>query len=285
MIVWLTDIHLNFLKQPNSAMFFAESLAKEHPEATGLIITGDISTGRSVQKHLEQIAKGWKKPCYFTVGNHDFYGSSFAVVDRKVQQVCEEYPHMHWLNDGWHMHDGAVVIGVGGWYDAFYGNKKSPIELADFVEIDDLRRVAYKNHDALLDEIRKKASDESDTLAKMMKVACEESDTIIVCTHVSPYRESSWHMGKPSDDDWVPWFASKSTGTVLDIYAKRYPQKKFIVLTGHSHSPGIFEKYDNLIVFTGKAKYGFPDVAGNIDINARVVSAYDQNNKPINVNF
>lgn len=280
MIVWLTDIHLNFLKQPKAARFFAESLAEEHPEATGVIITGDISTGKLIQKHLSDFAEGWKKPCYFVNGNHDYYDSSFSVVDRKVQQVCEEYPHMHWLNDGWHMHDGAVIIGTGGWYDAYYGNKNSSVELSDFFVISDIK-AAGPNHDRRLDAIRKRASYESDKLASMMKVACEESDTIIVCTHVAPYREASWHMGKSSDDDWAPWFSSQSTGMVLDIYAKRYPQKKFIVLCGHSHSPGIYEPHDNMVVYTGKARYGFPDVTGKIDVIERKVHAYDSASKAV----
>lgn len=281
MIVWLTDIHLNFLKQPKAAEFFAEYLVEEYPEATGLIITGDISTGKLIQRHLEQIAKGWKKACYFVEGNHDFYSSSFSVVDRKVQQVCEEYPHMHWLNDGWHMHDGAVIIGVGGWYDAFYGNPKTQIELSDFFDIAELTSVTWKGRDSILEVVRERAVHEADILAKMMKVACEESDTIIVGTHVPPYRESSWHMGKPSDDEWAPWFSSKSTGMVLDIYAKRYPEKKFIVLCGHSHSPGIYEPHDNMTVFTGKAKYGFPEVCGTINLKERIVHAYDHEGKAV----
>lgn len=292
MILWVSDIHLNFLKQPKAAKFFAESLAEEHPEATGIIITGDISTGKLVQKHLSDFAEGWKKPVFFTVGNHDYYDSSFSVVDRKIQQVCEEFQHMLWLNNGAHLHDEASIVGANGWYDANYGNKNTEVDLNDFYVIDDFKRFR-KSHGfqhefdkpALLNAVRKKAGQEADVLADRLKDGCEASDTIIVCTHVPPYAEASWHEGKPSDDDWAPWFSSKSTGMVLDVYAKKYPEKKFVVLTGHSHSPGIYEPHDNMVVFTGRAKYGFPDVAGKVYVTKRIVSAYDQNHKSIDYNF
>jgi Icc-related predicted phosphoesterase len=137
--------------------------------------------------------------------------------------------------------------------------------MSDFELIEDLRP-GRDYRDYLIKLVRDKANQEAATLDYNLSLACKGPDNvIIVVTHVPPYPEASWHEGRMSDSSWLPWFTSLATGKVLDTYAQEYPNKKFIVLTGHSHSPGIVKKYDNLIVYTGRAIYGAPDLAGIID--------------------
>lgn len=281
MLVFCTDLHLNFLRTSKAAQHFAESLMKDYPDATGLIITGDISSGKTLEGHLRELAKGWTKPIYFVLGNHSYYDSSWKVTDEKVACITKEIPHLHWLNEGSHEVDEHIICGVGGWYDAYHGNSNSKIELNDFRYIEELLPHS-KFRPLLLEEIRKRAGIEADTLAKHLHAACEtNNEVIIVGTHIPPYAESAWHQGAPSDREWVPWFSSASTGAVLDRFSNNYPDKKFIVLTGHSHGSGIYQRKDNITVYTGPAIYGFPNVSGVINTKERKIWAYGPSGKKV----
>jgi predicted phosphohydrolase len=268
-LLFATDWHLNFLTKENKVQRFIKRIYNENLDADGLIITGDISSGEVLEKHLTQIAQGFPKPIYITTGNHDFYNSSFEKIDELVADVTKRFDNLYWLNQGWHTYNGIAIVGVGGWYDAYYGNTNSHIYLNDFDLIEDLKPGGL-NRDLLIHLIRQRASQEADKLDDMLKSICKDTDlsTVLIATHVAPYEGSSWHEGGHSDRDWLPWFTSANTGAVLDKYADNYPGKKFVVLHGHGHSPGVYRHKDNLIVYTGEAKYYLPDLAGKIDVVA-----------------
>lgn len=260
---------------PGAAKIFAEYMAAENPEAEALIITGDISHAKGIENHLKELAAGFQKPIYFVLGNHDYYYSSFDDVDARVARVVKNLPNVHWLNKGWHEHNGVVIVGTNGWYDAYHGNTYTKAHLNDFYEIKDLMPGIHY-HDLLLQLVRARAGKESDQLAKLLKDACEtDSEVIIVATHVAPYPEAAWYNGQPSEREMMPWFSSASTGAVLDIYSKKYPEKTFIVLCGHCHDSGIYQRRENMIVYTGRARYRHPDLAGMIDTQNRKLWAYD----------
>lgn len=292
MLLWTSDIHLNFLKPQGFAsptQYFGEYLMAENPEADGLIITGDISTGNLLYKHLKELAEGFTKPIYFVLGNHDFWGSSFSEIETNLLKALALYKtegidNLHWLNDGWKVHDRHAIVGVNGWYDAMYGDQMTKSYINDFYEIQELMP-GTRYHDLLLQLVRDRAGQEADRLAVMLKEACEKYDKIIVCTHVPPYAESAWHMGFPSEPDMMPWFSSASTGAVLDTYSARYPEKTFVVLAGHSHSPGVFQKRDNMTVYTAKARYGVPDLAGVVYTKEQRLWAFDNHLRRIDVSY
>jgi len=83
---------------------------------------------------------------------------------------------------------------------------------------------------------------------------------VVVVTHVPPFREAAWHEGRPSNDDWVPWFACKATGEAIVACARDCPRTEFIVLCGHTHGAGIHSPAANVMVHTAVAEYGAPGV-------------------------
>ena len=75
---WLTDLHLNFLKQEPLGRFLA-IVRREAPEV--IFVTGDTAESHNVDHFLEQLRP--IAPLYYVLGNHDFYGSSLAERQRQ----------------------------------------------------------------------------------------------------------------------------------------------------------------------------------------------------------
>jgi Icc protein len=284
-LLFATDWHLNFLTKEGKSQRFIKRLYDENPDADGLIITGDISCGEVLEKHLTQIVQGFHCPIYMVTGNHDYYNSSFEKIDELVAGLTKKFDNLYWLNQGWHTYNGIAIVGVGGWYDAYYGNTNSHIYLNDFDLIEDLKPGGY-NRDLLISLIRQRASQEADKLDDMLKsIFKTDLSTILVATHVAPYEGSSWHEGGHSDRDWLPWFTSANTGAVIDKYADNYPDKKFVVLHGHGHSPGVYKHKDNVIVYTGAAEYFHPELAGKIDVVAGKIEYTNSIGRKVEGNF
>lgn len=53
---------------------------------------------------------------------------------------------------------------------------------------------------------------------------------------------------KINNDDWLPYFASKATGEVLNDICTAYPDINFLVLCGHTHGKAKYSPCSNLLV-------------------------------------
>lgn len=88
--------------------------------------------------------------------------------------------------------------------------------------------------------------------------ALARSRHIVVLTHVPPFRESCWHEGRISDDNWLPHFACGIVGERLAAVMDEHPDHQMTILCGHTHGAGFVQVTRNLRVFTGGAVYGQP---------------------------
>ena len=84
--------------------------------------------------------------------------------------------------------------------------------------------------------------------------------------HVPPFRESCWHEGRVSDDEYLPHFSCKAVGEVLLRCMRARPDRKLTVLCGHTHGRGSVDMLPNLSVVTGGADYGRPAVQAVWDV-------------------
>ena len=266
MLLWLTDIHLNFLPS-FGALAFGEHLIKSYPDAQGAIITGDISVATMLDMHLGDLTMGFGKPVWFVLGNHDlYYGNAYeaAYIARRITSKTEGLAI--WLTEAKpiELAPGVTLVGNDGWYDGRFGlGKASNVELTDWEVIGDFRG---RPKDELLRLIRNMADAKAREAYKSLRRALEAGyQTVIFATHVSPFKESTWHNGKISDDNWLPWFSSKVMGACLLKVAKEFPKTRIITLCGHSHSRGRYEAAPNMTVLTGRADYGVPIVEMVLD--------------------
>ncbi|WP_133136225.1 metallophosphoesterase family protein [Legionella rowbothamii] len=255
-IAWLTDIHLNFLKVEARKKFYQQVI---ETGADQILITGDIAEAKDVCEILQEFSIYTNKLIYFVLGNHDYYFSSVNNVREKVRTLCAHNKNLIWLGEPktLALADGIVLVGHDGWADARYGDfDHSLVNLNDSRLIAELYQAFLLNKSALKREMQKLADTDA---AVLHETLCDAIDTdikkVIIATHIPPFPESSWHKDKPSDENWLPYFASKATGDVIMKFVKKHADIQFLVLCGHTHTAVTIKLSDNLIIKSGHAEY------------------------------
>jgi hypothetical protein len=184
-------------------------------------------------------------------------------VDAAVKSAVEKAPHLHWLSTTNVGRGKRALVGSEGWYDARYGNEKSPLQLTDFRSIQDLFEALDDGHARFLSCIRARADFLAKGLeARILEALSAEVSAIVVATHIPPFVEACFYEGKTADRTWAPFFTSRATGAVLESVAARHRDIQFTVLCGHTHGQGSYHVTENLSVYSGHAAYGYPTVCG-----------------------
>jgi len=260
---WLTDIHLEFLKD-RLASRFVQELAEQ--KLTGLFLTGDISTAKRLQFHLQLFEDILKVPVYFVLGNHDFYGGAIESVRKQIEDFCKQTKWLHWLTGCGvvRMSDDTCLVGHDGWADGRLGDYAgSGVMLNDYLQIENFKKAGSLGRLALLNSLGDQAAA---CFRKTLPVALSQYNHLIVLTHPPPFLESCWHEGEVSADDWLPHFSCKAVGDILAEAMRNRPDKQMTVLCGHTHSSGICRILPNLQVKTGGAEYGAPGIQEIIEV-------------------
>lgn len=261
--LWLTDIHLNFLNRTGLGKF-CRTLRAESPDA--LFITGDIGDAPSVANHLVTLTTESRVPIYFVLGNHDFYHGSLSEVRSEMQALTQSYPWLHWLPAAGVMEltSSVGLLGHDSWADGRYGDYQgSSVELNDFQLIKELRFAGKLERLWLMQRLAEEAAVFTED---QLEIAGSQFQKLIYLTHVPPFRESCWHQGGISGEDWLPFFSCQAVGEALLRYAHSHPAVEITVFCGHTHSSGTAEILPNLIVHTGEAEYGSPQIQRVIEI-------------------
>jgi predicted phosphohydrolase len=256
-IVWITDPHLNFLDQ-RSLIDFLEAVSDSSPDV--LLLSGDVSDAPNLIRCLKVISDAIDGQVYFVLGNHDYYKGSILEVNKKVKALVKKDNKLNFLDDlgPVKLNNGTALIGHSGWYDGRNGDyKNTKLSLRDFLLIEEL----YLEKGELLKKINELADKAAKSLKEKLIKAIESGFKNILCiTHVPPFKEAAWHMGKQSDKDALPFFSSKIMGEALKPIMKKNPKVKLTIFCGHTHSKGKYSALPNLEVITGEAEYEFPKI-------------------------
>jgi 3',5'-cyclic-AMP phosphodiesterase len=253
-VLWLTDLHLNFLTECDRDEWLAW-LARQ--EASAAIISGDIGEALDLIEQLRAIARSIAAPTYFVLGNHDFYLGQIQQVRRCVRLFCANHATLRYLTVG-EAHElapGVGIVGHDGWADARLGSyDHSLVQLNDFRLIQDLIPLSTADRKRMLAMLGDLAATH---FRRVLPPALDRWPHVFAVTHVPPWREACWHCGQPSDDEWLPFFTCKAVGDALVEIMRSRPNRQLTVLCGHTHSSG---ECENLRVLTGRAEYGAPEV-------------------------
>jgi 3',5'-cyclic AMP phosphodiesterase CpdA len=252
---WATDIHLNFVDDQQVEAFCRE-VARSEPDA--VLLSGDIADAPSLEKYLLALSGQLERPIYFVLGNHDFYGSSIAAVRAKVELLSRKDPWLHWLTGSGivELTPETALVGHDSWADGRLGaGVRSSVILNDFFAIRELASLSQEARFATLAALGDGAAA---YFRDVLPEAFDRSPRLLLLTHVPPFRESCWHEGRISDDDFLPHFTCKAVGDVLREVMEARPDRDLTVLCGHTHGEGFVEILPNLRVRTGGAVYGRP---------------------------
>ncbi|MBI3830749.1 MAG: metallophosphoesterase family protein [Planctomycetes bacterium] len=263
-LAWLTDIHVNFVKPPVLAEFL-DDLVSAGPDA--VLITGDIGEAHSCAGYLKAMGAKLARPVYFVLGNHDLYMGSFASVRESMRNLVKSTQNLTWLTESGVVELGArsALVGHDTWADARLGDfTHTPVMLNDFLLIEDLK---LKPPEVIRATMEQAADAGAAHLRKLLPAALASHAHVICAVHVPPFAEATWHEGKHSDKDWLPFFACKASGEAILEAAKRFPEKKITVLCGHTHGAGEYSPLPNVTVLTGGAEYGKPAIQRTFDLS------------------
>ncbi len=263
-LAWLTDLHFNFLRAQQIDAFLRAAGA--HP-ADAYLISGDIGEAHSLIPFLERIDAALQRPVYFVLGNHDFYFSSIKRVRRAVEKLCRELPRLSWLPQAGlvELTPDAALIGHDGWADGRCGDyQHSDVLLNDYFLIGEFLGLEKA---ARLEQMMALGDEAADYFRQALPAALERYRQVIVATHVPPFKESCWHEGGISDDNFLPHFTCQAVGDVLGDAMRQHPDRQMTVLCGHTHGAGRAQILPNLLVLTGGAEYGAPTVQRVFEID------------------
>ena len=260
-LIWVSDIHLNFLSESDRQEFYKKIVRASTNEVCAVIISGDIAESHNVVSLLKEMCDVTRLPVFFVLGNHDFYGSSVTQVKRSVRafSYIGNKTFVPLTNT-------AALVGVDGWGDCRYGDfENSSLTMSDWIYIDDLRGPyglrCYVEHDPLKDKLQELADKDAKALARKTKAAIKAGYTkIILVTHVPPFEEVCLNAGRKSTPSGLPFFASKVLGEKILPIARKNPNIDFLWLCGHTHSRAKYKPCDNMTVRVAKSEYYFPQV-------------------------
>lgn len=259
--VWGSDLHLNFLEHNKAAAF----IKKVDSAGLPFLVSGDISDGRKLATHLGVLSENCSTTCYFVPGNHDFYHSSFAGVDRIVRQATAEHPNLVYLPHAGltELVSGVGLIGPDGWCDGRIVDNLhlTPFGMNDFLHISDLNMTwpDKERRNVIIERMRAKADAGVVALVAMLQAAVGKYDRVVILSHAAPFVEMDTCRSELS-----PFYVWKSAGDTIKEFASGHPGMKFLWLSGHTHCHYKLEALPNLVCASNHAEYLYPHMDGRV---------------------
>ena len=260
-LLWISDIHLDQAQDEEKRRFF-DKLATSRCDA--ILITGDITTSANTARDLSEISRAaGTTPVMFVLGNHDYFGSSFEMVDRKVAELCKQYQNLVHLGDGEIIQLSAktALIGHRGWFDGQAGaGARTRVGSADRYHIDDFKNL---NKAQYFQKLRDLGVQSADYFRRVLPAALQRFQTVLLATHVPPFTQALRHRGSYCEWDRQPFFSNRSGGNaIIGISRTRsFASRQVIVYSGHGHCYSKFQS-DNVEIRVAGAQPGFPALNG-----------------------
>lgn len=255
-----SDTHLNYVSS-GEATELGMSASKLHG-ADALLLCGDISEATTVEQALLDVDAGFHRPIFAVLGNHDYYGGSFAEVHAKLAALSKRHPRITWLRTAGvvALTPTTALVGIDGLADCAHGQP-----LAGAGVINDCRLIQDLRG---MDPIRKveimlaKAKVDVAVLERNLVKALRKFNEVIVATHVPPFPE----MASEKPDDVRSWYVARLMGDMLIRVADKFPKKRIRVRCGHVHRTMTINPAPNLTVSSGEAAYSYPAIHTTLEL-------------------
>jgi Icc protein len=233
--VWYSDTHLNMAALPFMKRLFVRRL--QQARADGVIITGDISSGTSLESDLRFLAHAYDGPIYFVLGNHDYHRRHVESVHDDVRRLCQQHPNLHWLTDEpvTTLVDDVALVGTEGWYDAALGDPTLLRWTTDWALTLDFLHLPTM--EARLERWRQMSRDSAKLIAERLEQALKHHHTVYVATHFPPWKQATRDEGKLLERFWLPYNTNTAMGEAIEKVMEGRKKRRVVVLAGHTHEP------------------------------------------------
>jgi len=189
-LVWLTDVHLNFLDANERKKFYQEII---NTRCDGVLVSGDIAEAPSIKDILQELAKFIEQPVYFVLGNHDYYRGQIDEVRREIGELTASNEYLFWLpaSNLLQLDTNTLLVGQDGWADGRLGNyHNSRVALNDSRMITDLFQAKVLGRSQLLAKMQQLADYDANQLqAQLMQAVIQRPRRIIILTHIPPLQK------------------------------------------------------------------------------------------------
>jgi 3',5'-cyclic AMP phosphodiesterase CpdA len=264
-LLWLTDLHLDRAPAKVREQFYFRLNEGAFDAA---VITGDISCGHGIEMHLAEIARATvPKMVYFVLGNHDFYRSTFANVQRRVEVVCARNSNLRQLGHGEIIPLGKsdALIGHQGWADGRAGwGARSLAHNPDFQAIGDFRGLSKEE---AFEHLKRLGNNCAKYFRGLLPYALTCHRHVWIATHVPPFSQAALYDGQPCDRLRQPFFANIAAGGVICSIGRKFLDRRLTVICGHTHSRSTVRAAENIDVLVGAARPGTPDFQHVFSLN------------------
>ncbi len=259
-LVWLSDIHLDFLDPAQRTTFYRRLNAIQFDY---LLITGDIATSHELIPALSELSEALRRPIGFVLGNHDFYDSSFYAVRAALERTLADHPNLNWLSQGsgyLALNHDVALMGLDSWADGRAGDyENSAIILNDHLRIDDMKHLGKYERLQLMQQL---ADDAETGLRRNLPKLLPHFKTILLATHVPLFAASCHGAGDTiSDNAYLPHFCWQNGGLALQEEVAECPSGGHVIaLCGHTHQHAQLDISGRIQIRVSKATYGAPSI-------------------------
>ena len=250
---WYSDTHLNLSIFPFLKRLFIRRLNSSGVD--GVIITGDVSSGSWLESDLGFLARHFKGPIYFVLGNHDYHYRHIESVHADVRRLTERYSNLYWLTENpiINLEEDVALIGTEGWYDASLGDPQLLKWTLDWmITFDFLHK---RNIDERIEIWKNMSRRSAELIEQRLENALQDHKTVYIVTHFPPWKEATRAVGTPFEKFWLPYNTNHAMGQAIEKVMSGRKKKRAIVLAGHTHTPCRIRVANNIECNVARASY------------------------------
>lgn len=270
-IIFASDWHLDWFERGTSGYNeVVKDLTLIKSLGFPLLYAGDLTTAHLFTDTVDAALRGFKNGVYVALGNHDFYGTSFAELKDKIRTFSrqQDVPKTRFVDefDVIRLPDRTAIIGDSGWYSADeyhpysdmagpYSSGLSSKSMTDWSVITDFKG---GTNPALIKRLSENLALESaynidKKLARVseLKNSGDPVNRLVILTHVPPFKE----VQHERNDGFDSFYRNIYLGETIKDWADANKDVAITVLCGHTHTKATW-RHNNIVCHVAPAEYG-----------------------------
>lgn len=142
LIQYISDIHLETYSRTYDQIKLINSIK---PTGDILILAGDI--GNPFQPSytwlLDYVSRNWEMS-FIVAGNHECYNNTITETYNRIQEICETYDNIIFLNNTSYLYDNIMFIGTTLWSNITSKSNALTYSINDLSQIQDMSLRKYE---------------------------------------------------------------------------------------------------------------------------------------------